>query len=564
MTKAQEYINILKDDYTLYFKNCLKIRDKQSNIVPFMVNQEQQQLIDTIREWKSTYPDPQSRPTLYIVIPKARQVGYSTVTEAIFFHDLNFAFNKVAMIISYDVDSATVINDMSNRFYQYLPQVIKPNRRKSQGKGILFENPLFRPELPTDEKNAPGLQSKFLIETANNVNAGSSYTINYLHISELAKWSNPEETLTSLLQSVPKNDSVVVVESTAKGLNYFYNLCNDAKHGRNNYKLIFVPWFKHAEYQTSYKGFELTEAEQQMVDTYGITLDQLQWRRDTIKDKCQNNLDIFHQEYPSYLEEAFVTTGKPVFNVSDIIARMEHLPKPLKQGMFEYKLDKAERIIDDTIEWVDSDTGAIKIYQTPKPRYPYVIGGDTSGDGSDYFIGNVIDNTTGKQVAVLRHQYDEDLYAAQMYCLGKYYNYALIGIEVNYSTHPTKELQRLGYDNLYRREVEDSITNTLVRKYGFRTDKLTRPIIIAELVSLMREHVELINDYNTLEEMTVFVKDERGRPAAMTGCHDDLIMATAITYYIRNQQAYTVSEKPQAKTPSNFWSMQQNDEEGLW
>ena len=335
----------------------------------------------------------------------------------------------------------------------------------------------------------------------------------------------------------------MIVESTAKGLNYFYDLCNDAKHGRNNYKLIFVPWFKHAEYQTEYTGFELSEEERNLKETYNLTLNQLQWRRDTIKDKCQNNLDIFHQEYPSYLEEAFVTTGKPVFNVSEIMKRMENLPKPLKRGYFEYKLDKAEKIITDSIEWVDDENGAIKVYQEPKPRYPYVIGGDTSGDGSDYFIGNVIDNTTGKQVAVLRHQYDEDLYAAQMFCLGKHYNNALIGIEVNYSTHPTKELQRLGYDNLYRREVEDSITNTLVRKYGFRTDKLTRPIIIAELVTLMREHLEIISDYDTLSEMTVFVKDERGRASAMQGQHDDLVMACAITYYIRDQQKFVPSEE---------------------
>jgi phage terminase large subunit len=92
------------------------------------------------------------------------------------------------------------------------------------------------------------------------------------------------------------------------------------------------------------------------------------------------------------------------------------------------------------------------------------------------------------------------------------------------------------------RETEDSITHQLVKKFGFRTDKLTRPLIIAELVTLMREHIEIINDYDTLEEMTTFVKDERGRPQAMQGCHDDCVMATAITYYIRDQQRYTVAE----------------------
>jgi len=415
-------------------------------------------------------------------------------------------------------------------------------RRKSQGKGILFENPTFNSSLPMSDKNKPGLQSKFLIETANNLNAGSSYTINYLHISELAKWNNPEETLTSLLQSVPKNDAIVVVESTAKGLNYFYRLCRDARDGLNNYKLLFIPWHEHEEYQSTYTGFDLTEEEREIQQLYNLSLDQLQWRRDTLMDKCQNDINVLRQEYPSYLEEAFVTTGKPVFNVAEVMKRQQALKKPIKQGYFDYKLDFAEKIIDGSITWVNSKEGYVKIYEEVKKDYPYVIGGDTSGDGSDSFIGQVLDNTTGNQVAMLKHQFDEDLYARQMYCLGKYYNTALIGVEVNFSTYPNKELQRLGYTKLFVRETEDSITNQLVKKFGFRTDRLTRPVILAELVQIVRERIDLINDYDTLQEMVTFIKNDSGRMEAMPGEHDDCIMALAIAYYIRDQQSYTVKK----------------------
>ena len=44
------------------------------------------------------------------------------------------------------------------------------------------------------------------------------------------------------------------------------------------------------------------------------------------------------------------------------------------------------------------------------------------------------------------------------------------------------------------------------------------------------------NDKETLEEMLVFVRNEKGRPEAQEGCHDDLVMALAIAYYIRPQQ----------------------------
>ena len=84
------------------------------------------------------------------------------------------------------------------------------------------------------------------------------------------------------------------------------------------------------------------------------------------------------------------------------------------------------------------------MYDVPRLT-EYCIGGDTAGEGSDYFTGHVLDAKTGTQVAVLRHQFDADQYTRQMYCLGRYYKDALIGIEANFDSYPIKELQRLGY-----------------------------------------------------------------------------------------------------------------------
>ena len=122
-----------------------------------------------------------------------------------------------------------------------------------------------------------------------------------------------------------------------------------------------------------------------------------------------------------------------------------------------------------------------------------------------------------------------------MYCLGHYYNYALIGIEANFSTYPIKELEKLGYDNQFYRQKEDSITNKPILSYGFKTTSITRPLIISELVKIMREEIELINDKDTLNEAMTFIRNEKGRPEAQQGYHDDLIMALAIAYYILEQ-----------------------------
>lgn len=243
--------------------------------------------------------------------------------------------------------------------------------------------------------------------------------------------------------------------------------------------------------------------------------------------------------YQVYALGEWGVLGKTIFNAQKVSERISYLRihDPVKRrGYFVYKKDASDKIIDSTIRWIDDDSGYIKIFHEPQSYTPYVLGGDTAGDGSDNFTGQMINNITGEQVAVYKNQFDEDLYAEQMYCFAKYYNTALASIETNFSTYPVKVLTRLGYSNQFIREREDTYTGSMQKTYGFRTDKLTRPAAIAELVAVVRESVHLINDIDTLTEMLTFVRNEKGRPEAQEGAHDDLIMALAIAYYSRGQQ----------------------------
>jgi phage terminase large subunit len=168
----------------------------------------------------------------------------------------------------------------------------------------------------------------------------------------------------------------------------------------------------------------------------------------------------------------------------------------------------------------------------------YCIGGDTAGEGSDYFTGHVLDAKTGNQVAVLRHQFDADQYTRQMYCLGKYFKDALIGIEANFDSYPIMELQRLGYPRQYTRAAQDTYTGKTEKRFGFKTTSLTRPTIISKLVEIVREHCELINDRVTLEELLTIVRNEKGRIEAPQGGHDDMMMGLAIAHHIREQVVF--------------------------
>ena len=140
---------------------------------------------------------------------------------------------------------------------------------------------------------------------------------------------------------------------------------------------------------------------------------------------------------------------------------------------------------------------------------------------------------------------DETEYTMQMYCLGKYYNYALICIETNYSTYPVKKLYEMDYTNQYLRTIDEGIDVKVQDKLGFNTNKATRPVIISELKEFFEECIELINDKKTLKEALTFIKRSDGKQAADDGYHDDRIMSLAIANKARTQQTYLIEQTPE-------------------
>ena len=534
-------INTLK-----YIENFVKIKNKNSEIIPFILNAPQKKLYEIYKKQK------QARKPVRIIILKARQMGFSTLTGAILFKNTATKKNINTGIITHSAEATNNLFKMIKLMYDELPYPLKPAKKKSNAKEFIF-----------NKEDGAGLNSQFKCMTAGGKNVGRSDTINQLHISELAFWEgNAKEVLLGLLQAVPNNEnSIVVIESTANGFEEFKKLWDSAVAGESDYIPLFIGWDELEDYKLEYTGFELTKEEIDLKDRFNLSLEQLTWRRWAIKNNCGGSIEQFKQEYPITPEEAFISTGKCVFDKEKIIKRIQELKTPIARGYFEYDYDG---LTIDNIKWIDDEKGAIKLYELPKKNYPYVLAGDTAGDGSDYFTGHMIDNTTGKQVAVLKQKYDEDLYAKQMYCLGKLYNFALIGLEVNFSTYPTKELVRLKYPKLFLREKEDTVTKTIIKSYGFKTTSITRSLILNELIKIVREEIELINDYETLKEMLSFIKNQNGRMEAQQGEHDDLVIALAIVYYIRTQQTTKIKvEKEEKKIPfalqddkkdkSNYW-----------
>lgn len=529
-----------------YIEEYVKIRNKNSKIISLKLNEPQVKYYNVIRQLKR-----QHKP-VRIIILKARQMGFSTATEGIFFKETVTKTNVNTAIVAHKEDSTTNLFNMSKLMYNELPEEIKPEKKASNAKELVFNN-----------KEGTGLNSKIKCMTAGGEGVGRSDTINNLHLSELAFWQGDKKaTLTGLLQAVPNNpDTMIIIESTANGYEYFKELWDNAIAGKNDFTPIFIGWNELQEYQMPYTGFELTKQEKELQKLYGVTLEQLTWRRWCIANNCGNDEEQFKQEYPINPEEAFISTGKCYFDKQEIINRIQTVKKPIKKGFFVFDYDGLNI---SNIRWQEDENGAIKIYKEPEKRKPYVLSGDTAGEGSDYFAGHVLDNVTGQQVATLKQEYDEVSYTRQMYCLGMYYNQALIGIEANYTTYPIKELSRLEYPLQYIREKEDNYLNKLDKSYGFKTTSITRPVILAELQTIVKENIDLIVDKQTLEEMLVFIKNEKGRAEAQQGYHDDLVLALAIAYYIRKQQRMTLSKEKEKEIELPFELQTEDTEEDIW
>lgn len=260
--------------------------------------------------------------------------------------------------------------------------------------------------------------------------------------------------------------------------------------------------------------------------------------------------------YTVYCLGQWGTTGKTVFDARALRDRLLAIDgvEPTR-GFYQY--NETDEIHIANPMFVPDRNGIVSIYSKPKSGASYVIGADTAGDGSDRFVAQVLQADTGEQVAVLIQQTDEDTFAKQVYCLGREYNDALVAVEVNFSTFPIKMLEMLKYPNLYVREKTDTYEGGIKKAFGFRTDSITRPLIIAELIQAAREHPENLNDKTTIEEMLTFVRNEKLRPEAEEGAHDDCVMSLAIANHIRPLGIR--AERP-TPTDTSWWTARMRED----
>lgn len=532
LSEAQRNVILeIRDDFYRYADNNLYIKDKDSNIVKFVPNVAQKELIDRVL-WLLKNGKP-----VRIIILKARQMGLSTAVEALIFWWTTTHKNITSVIISFLDESSANLYNMFKRYYANANPIFKPTRKYDNKSDLKFSK-------EDREGNETGLGSIIKTATARNISTGRSDTVQIIHGSEVASWPDGESLVASLLQTVPtRPNTMIFLESTAEGRgNFFYKYWTKSVKGETNFETFFFPWWIQEEYEMDGDPGEYTEEENDIAQlmTDGMTIGnnhytvpeeqikrKIMFRRYKEREFSADPKRLY-QEYPSTAHEAFIASGRPVFDIKSL----SHMEKQCKED-HEDKRYELEEDNERNIKAVETDRNArLKIFKMPERGVDYVIGADPAEgikDG-DFSVADVIDTRTMETVARYRGRPDPDQFGYILDRLGRFYNFALMGVEINnHGLAVVQRLRDLFYTNLYRRErgiderFEESTT-----KLGWKTTVQTKPLAIDYLVEAIREGLVKDPDIVFVEEAFSYVRDDRGRTNAEEGSHDDTVMAKAI------------------------------------
>ena len=520
----------------LLIECCFSLVDKKRKNVPFFFNDVQRDFVEQIEKNGTKKP--------YYVL-KGRQQGFTTIVTAIQLANAVVKKNFAGFTLAdRDDNTKAIFTDKAKVMYNALPELLKPTERFNSVNELFFDK----------------LNSSWRVASA-SANVGRSRTLSFIHYSEIAFFRCNLSDLQKSIAQAATEDALCIYETTANGFNEAKELWDSGSCVN-----LFYEWWRTKEYVSKeYEYIDMADGwlteRLKALEARGLSREQMAW----YAKKYHSYIDksSIRQEYPCTPEEAFIASGDCIFDKDAISNYLSTFDVKSRLGYFEYKkvakalTDDYGRVLGytDTIEdirFVESKNGYISIVEEPymsekgkpKKEKPYVIGADTAGTGLDYFTAKVVDNTCGRCVATFRKQkMDEDLFAEQLYCLGKYYSDALIGVEINHSRHPVRVLSKLGYTNLYLSKKPTTFADVPEKEYGFITSSITRPIIVFNLVSVMRADIKLETDRQTLLEMTTFIRRDDGKLAAADGAHDDLVMASAIAHYIGQDYTHEFIDK---------------------
>ena len=478
-----------------------------------------------------------------IIVLKARQLGTSTISAGVGFLWSFFHPNTQGLIVAHENRTARKLFRMTKFFWDSCPWQERFEAKHQTQQSLMW---------------APPIGSGIDIASAQNLGAGRGDTISMLHVSEAAFYPDAETLMMGLRNTTPnEHQTLEIVESTANGIgNWFHGEWNLAIEGKSDYVPMFFPWFFHYEYlmHTSIKSDLELDEEEQYLRSLGATYEGIEWRRWMIPNRCHGDEDFFRQEYPATAEEAFITSGRNIFNLK----KLSECYEPLDG-------QRGRLVSTDGFnpKWIPDSYGPLTVYKAPSKtrKRPdlYEIAGDpsrtTTGDPACI---QVLSRDNYEQVAVYHDRIDPEAFAHEMMLLGRWYHDAQLCPEVEGGGQATIGIIKdRGYPNIYRWRRADTTreTGTL---YGFSTNYKTKSWAIGRLQHLILEKAVTIHDATTFHQLQEYIQTsaygDMG-PASNDG-HDDAVMALAISVFASLMEPPYQIDPPVQQQPEDIYAVQ--------
>lgn len=521
--------NLFRDHpLSLLRSGYLKVKTKDGRMAPLVLNSCQEELLNGVNRQRV------AKAPVRVAVLKARQMGVSTGIEGMIFSKTSQQPNINSLIISSDDDGSNHLFEMSKLYHEQLEldePHLAPKRKYSNEKKLEFG----------------AKHSLILIDSAQNKRAGRSYTFQMVHMSEAAFFPYFDDTLLAISQSVPEQpETYMFVETTANGednafCRWWRKIKDAYARGDTTWIPLFLSWKGHAEYRRPFAtdserahfSESMTSEEKKIMAKFTLDIEQMNWRRRMIIDKCGGDPKKFQQEYPLDDEEAFLTTSKRVFGPEHTDPQVKNISKNPYVGEVEW--------VNNRPTFVSNPEGELNVYEPPKKGHRYVMAIDSSEGiaGGDNACIQILDRSTWTQAATWCASSKPDLVARKAFNLGAWYGWALAAPEVNGAgLVTTLALRDMGYPNIVHRatlavdagEVKES------SELGWHTNAKTKPILISDLESALREILVVLKDQATLDEIKRFVvKDisDSGYVSygAAPGAHDDRVISLAIAIH---------------------------------
>lgn len=414
-----------------------------------------------------------------VTVVTSRQAGKTTTAVAVILHYILFNGHKTVGLLANKGDAAREILDRIKIAYEALPKWIQQGVIEWNKGSVEFEN---------------GCK---IIAAATSSSAIRGKSVSFLYIDEAAFVENWDEFFASVFPTISSGTTTkILLTSTPNGLNHFYKTCEGARDGSNGYKYVIVPWEQ-------------------------IPGRDEAWRQDTLA-----SMDFDTQKFAQEFQCEFLGSSGTLVDGSKLKSLVGRQPI--------------------------TETNGIKMYQEPSEEKSYICIADVSrGKGLDYSAFHIVDVSkmpyqqvcTFKDNMITPVEYTEIIHRVCMM-----YNEATVLVEINDIGEqiPSLLLYDYDYENILYTESAGRAGKRISGGFGkkgssidkgIRTTKQVKSVGCSILKLLIEQDQLIINDFDTISELSTFSKKGVSYEAE-SGKHDDLVMGLVLFAWLSGQDFF--------------------------